>query len=400
MSKKRKIISLAVLGVLLLASLALSLLLGKGGAKESLQTIMRDAVLHEDNKISLFGLMDVNPAVVSGFIVTGVLLVLAALARIFVIPRFKYKPGKLQLLLEELVTFFQNLAQTNSPHRNGFLGAYLFGAGVYVLFGTLFELFGLQAVTTAGGSISLPAPLSDINAAISVGCMSYLVILGGGIAANKLRGAANTLKDFSLPISMSFRLFGALLSGLLVTELVYYSLSLSFVLPVFVGVMFTLLHALIQTYVLTTLVSIFYGEVTEPHNKKSSRPLDEWRNRKMKLTAKRMVSLMLVMLLVCTLLAVSASAADTADAAPAAEAAAAAENSTGAKAIAAAVVVGLVATAGALGMAIAIGKSAEGMSRQPEASGSIRSSMMLGLVFIETAIIYALIVAILIIFVL
>ena len=239
MSKKRKIISLAVLGVLLLASLALSLLLGKGGAKESLQTIMRDAVLHEDNKISLFGLMDVNPAVVSGFIVTGVLLVLAALARIFVIPRFKYKPGKLQLLLEELV-----------------------------LFGTLFELFGLQAVTTAGGSISLPAPLSDINAAISVGCMSYLVILGGGIAANKLRGAANTLKDFSLPISMSFRLFGALLSGLLVTELVYYSLSLSFVLPVFVGVMFTLLHALIQTYVLTTLVSIFYGEVTELHNKK------------------------------------------------------------------------------------------------------------------------------------
>ena len=51
-------------------------------------------------------------------------------------------------------------------------------------------------------------------------------------------------------------------------------------------------------------------------------------------------------------------------------------------------------------VAIAIGKSAEGMSRQPEASGSIRSSMMLGLVFIETAIIYALIVAILIIFVL
>lgn len=33
MSKKRKIISLAVLGVLLLASLALSLLLGKGGSE-------------------------------------------------------------------------------------------------------------------------------------------------------------------------------------------------------------------------------------------------------------------------------------------------------------------------------------------------------------------------------
>ena len=39
-------------------------------------------------------------------------------------------------------------------------------------------------------------------------------------------------------------------------------------LPVFVGVMFTLLHAAIQTYVLTTLVSIFYGEAVEPNPKK------------------------------------------------------------------------------------------------------------------------------------
>ncbi len=78
----------------------------------------------------------------------------------------------------------------------------------------------------------------------------------------------------------------------------------------------------------------------------------------------------------------------------------AADNGTGAKAIAAAIVVGLVATAGAIGMAIAIGKSTESMARQPEAAGKINSAMMLGLVFIETAIIYALIVAILIIFVL
>lgn len=79
----------------------------------------------------------------------------------------------------------------------------------------------------------------------------------------------------------------------------------------------------------------------------------------------------------------------------------AAENDgTGDKAMAAALCVGLAATAGAIGMAWAIAKSAEGISRQPEAEGKIRTSLMLGLVFIETAIIYALIVAILIIFVL
>ena len=147
----------------------------------------------------------------------------------------------------------------------------MFAAGAYIFIGTLFELFGLQAVTTRGLSVALPAPLSDINAAIALGCLSYLVILSGGIAGNGLRGALNTLKDFSLPISMSFRLFGALLSGLLVTELVYYYIHLSFVLPVAVGVMFTLLHALIQTYVLTMLTALFYGEVSEPHPKKAKK---------------------------------------------------------------------------------------------------------------------------------
>ena len=133
--------------------------------------------------------------------------------------------------------------------------------------GTLFELLGLQAVTVHGHPITLPAPLSDVNAAIAMGTFSYLTILSGGIAVNGVKGVGKTLKEFSLPISMSFRLFGALLSGLLVTELVYYFISLSFVLPVVVGVLFTLLHALVQTYVLTMLTALYYGEVSEPDHK-------------------------------------------------------------------------------------------------------------------------------------
>jgi F-type H+-transporting ATPase subunit c len=75
-------------------------------------------------------------------------------------------------------------------------------------------------------------------------------------------------------------------------------------------------------------------------------------------------------------------------------------DATSAKAIGAALAVGLAAAAGAFGMGMAISKSAESIARQPEAEGKIRTSLMLGLVFIETAIIYALIIGILIIFVL
>ena len=242
--------------------LVVSLLLPTTPKTETVQEAMRDAVLHESNRIDLFG-KEVNPGLISAMTVSGILLVVAACLRIFVIPRFQYVPGRLQLLLEELVGLFDRMAKSNSPERNGFLGAYIFGAGVYIFTGTIFELFGLQAVTTQGHSIALPAPLSDINAAIALGCLSYLVILSSGVASNGMRGVGRTLKEFSLPISMSFRLFGALLSGLLVTELVYYYTALSYVLPVVVGVLFTLLHALIQSYVLTTLTSLFYGEVSE-----------------------------------------------------------------------------------------------------------------------------------------
>lgn len=70
------------------------------------------------------------------------------------------------------------------------------------------------------------------------------------------------------------------------------------------------------------------------------------------------------------------------------------------KAISAAAALAVVAAAGAIAMAIAIKSSSDGIARQPEAAGNIRSGMMLGLVFIETVVIYALIIAILIIFVL
>ena len=272
MDKKKKAVRLALFGCAALIFLIGALCTG-GGGHESIQETMRDAVLHTSAKIDLLGVKVVNPGLVSAFTVTGILAVFALLVRLLVVPRFQYRPGRFQLLLEQAVGMFDSLAKTNSPHRNKFLGAYVFAAGAYIFVGTLFELLGVQAATTAGTPISLPAPLSDINGAIALGCLSYGVILSGGIAGNGLRGVGRTLKDFSLPISMSFRMFGALLSGALVTELVYHYIHLSFVLPVVVGVLFTLLHALIQAYVLTMLTALFYGEVSEPpHNPKKTAP--------------------------------------------------------------------------------------------------------------------------------
>lgn len=263
---KKFIITVSVVAIVLVALLAAAIVIGAKPRSGEISDELTDAVLHEEKKISLFG-WEVNPAAISALIVTAILLIFAVCVRVFAVPRFKDVPGKFQLVIEKVVDFFDNMARTNSPHSNGFLSCYIFSAGCYIFVGTLFELFGVQAVATNGYSVSLPAPLSDVNAAIAMGCMSYLVIFFGGIIKTRVRGFLLALKEFSLPISMSFRLFGALLSGLLVTELVYYTISLSIVLPVIVGVLFTLLHALIQTYVLVVLTATYFGEVTEPHVK-------------------------------------------------------------------------------------------------------------------------------------
>ncbi len=266
--KSRKLFLIIWIALILIILTAILVIGISPGHSESIKEVMKDGVLHNENRIALFG-RTVNPALISAYIVTAFLLLAALLIRIIAVPRLKYIPGKFQIVIEKLVTFFADMAKTNSPHKTGFVGAYIFSAGLYIFFGTLFELAGAQVTTTKGMPIALPAPIADINAAIAMGVMSYTIILGAGFICNGLMGGLKVLKDFSLPISMSFRLFGALLSGLLVTELVYYYVALSFVLPVIVGILFTIMHALIQTYVLTTLVSTFYGEAVEPREKKS-----------------------------------------------------------------------------------------------------------------------------------
>jgi len=263
MTKQQRKRTALIFGAIAMVFMISALLVGRLEKKETIQEVMRDAVLHDMNKVSFFGIMDVNPGFIAAVIVSCLLIVFALICRIFFIPKFTMVPGKFQMILETVVGLFDNMAKSNSKKINSFLGAYIFATGAYIFTGTLFELFGLQVMTTGGTPISLPAPCSDINGAIMMGCLSYLVILSGGIIGNGFKGIGETLKEFSLPISMSFRLFGALLSGALVTELVYYYEALSYVLPVLVGVLFTLLHAVIQAYVLTMLTALFYGKVSD-----------------------------------------------------------------------------------------------------------------------------------------
>ncbi len=115
---------------------------------------------------------------------------------------------------------------------------------------------------------------------------------------------------------------------------------------------------------------------------------------------KLLIPALLALLLAALTLPVLAAGNDAAAPAETAVTETAETSGASGKAIAAGIAIGLAAAGGAIGMGMAVSKSAEGIARQPEAERKIRTTLMLGLVFIETAIIYALLVVILIIFVL
>ena len=69
-----------------------------------------------------------------------------------------------------------------------------------------------------------------------------------------------------------------------------------------------------------------------------------------------------------------------------------------AKAIGAGLCMGIGAIGPAIGEGNAVGKALEGMARQPEAAGTLRTNMIVGCAITETTGIYALLISILILF--
>lgn len=66
---------------------------------------------------------------------------------------------------------------------------------------------------------------------------------------------------------------------------------------------------------------------------------------------------------------------------------------TGLIALAAALAIGIAAFGSAIGQGNVASKALEGMARQPEAAGMLRTNMILALAFIESLSIYALVIA-------
>jgi len=220
----------------------------------SLGEVLKKTMFPED--VMFLG-FDINPTLAGAFIVTFVLLLISVLIRIFVIPKFNNIPKPFQMFLESLVKFFDKIARETAEKESGIIGCYIFTAALYICFGTLIELLGMRPL------------MSSINTCVALAFFTYILLIYYGIRYRGVfKGFLNSLKEITVPISMTFRLFGSILSGYLIMAIVYHYIWMSFAVPAAFSVMFTLFHAFIQSYIFAMLSSLFIGEALEYHPKK------------------------------------------------------------------------------------------------------------------------------------
>lgn len=213
--------------------------------------------------IIVIGGFRINDSVISGFIVVAVILLAALILRLTVIRHWKTTPTPAQMFLEWLVSFFDKSADEMTENYSGLMGPYTLGAAVYICCGVLIEAFGFR-----------PA-IADIGACFALALCTFLFIHTFGFMKNKARrfihylNPINIITDISVPVSMTFRLFGSILSGMIIMDMIYlliegiWYIGLPLILPAVLTPLFTLFHAFIQSYVFASLTLTFVQEAIE-----------------------------------------------------------------------------------------------------------------------------------------
>ncbi len=254
--KKRNLLMMA--GVLLLW-LCSGLILGSFVMNEREFTVAISPA-----RVDILG-FSVSSSVVMTWIVIAVLSVVAAVIRIVAIPRFKETPRGLQLVLETAVSAISDLTREKYGHKNEGLASYFFAMAVLFVGSAVVELVGFRPPTT------------DLSMTFSYALITFVLINVFGIFKKGIKGRARAyikpnaiiapfklISDIAVPISLACRLFGNMLGGMIVVELIYYALgAFSVGIPALLGLYFNAFHPLIQFFIFINLSLTFIGEAVE-----------------------------------------------------------------------------------------------------------------------------------------
>lgn len=174
-------------------------------------------------------------------------------------------PGKAQIIGETVVTTMDNLVGSTMGKDKMQFGAYMLSLMMFIVF------------CNVSGFVGLRAPTADLNVTSALSIMSFIMIQFFSVKANGIKSYAkeyieplpfllpmNILEQFTLPLSMGFRVFGNLTGGVIIMGLVYGALTnmmfLGLVIPIPLHFYFDGFVAALQSFVFTMLTMVFISK--------------------------------------------------------------------------------------------------------------------------------------------
>jgi len=197
----------------------------------------------------------ITDTMISTWIIMGILIAFAIVVRIK-LHKFNEVPKGFQNVVEALVETFENYLRTTVGDKLMFLGNWFFTVFIFILISNLSGLIP-----------GMRPPTADWSMTVGLALVTFVMIQAMGAKYRKgeyvkslfepmfLFFPINVIGELARPISISFRLFGNMLAGLIMMSLIYslFPIFARFVIPAALHVYFDLFSGVLQTYIFCTL---------------------------------------------------------------------------------------------------------------------------------------------------
>ena len=195
----------------------------------------------------------------------ALLIIAALIIRLTIVRRFEDIPQGAQNVIELIVESVRKYTYSQAHGTGEFLSSYILSIAALMVMSAFLELFRLRP------------PTADITMTFSLAFMTFVLINIYGIrkkgAAGRIKALASptpvvfifrVISEIAIPISMACRLFGNMLGGMIVIDMLYMALGSNAVgIPSVIGLYFNVFHPLMQTFIFITLTLTFINEAIE-----------------------------------------------------------------------------------------------------------------------------------------
>jgi len=206
----------------------------------------------------------ITETIVNTWIIMLVLIVLAVITRIK-LRNFKEIPKGFQNAIEAVVEMFDNFATNTLGKKLSYVAPWFFMVFMFFLLSALSSVFGLRA------------PTADWGATFAFALVSLVLMFFMGFRHGKgdyvktffdphfVFFPMNLIGELAKPVSLSFRLFGNMLSGTIILTL-YYALTPYLVqigVPALLHAFFDVIIGALQTYIFVILSLMYIKTAAE-----------------------------------------------------------------------------------------------------------------------------------------